>query len=304
MVWKCVRLALLAGAFASLTALSVRADDAAPQAPQTPQTPQAPAAPDHHAPLAAVPDHHTAAPCFRTVRCIEWVPEPYQCVRTCFRPVCKQEVYTAYRCECVPEVRTRCYTVHKMVPVVQHVTRTHTVCIPVCEDRTVMQPHYTCVPVTRIVRKCVDQGHWECCLVPVPPSFCERCKAKLCGKEPEQKCKEEKRWCPCPVWIECPVTVMERRCEYRPVVVKVTSYKQECRQEVVPVTTYKCVPEQCTEQCTVLVRRLVPYQATRTVTCMQPHQEVVTVTRMVPRCVEKVVPVVPCCCPPPCCRCR
>jgi hypothetical protein len=70
------------------------------------------------------------------------------------------------------------------------------------------------------------------------------------------------------------------------------------------VTVCKAVPEIKTEQFTVMVARKIPYQAKRLVCVSLPHTETVTLTRLVPRTVEKLVPVESCyqpCCQPCCC---
>ena len=277
MSWQRVRFVLLAGVLAAVASPARAGDCAAP----------------------------ACAPCTTTVCCTEWVPQHYQCTRTVYKTEYRQEAYTAYRCECYPEVCTRQVTCYKMVPEVRTQICNYHVCVPCVEERTVMQPCVTYKPVTKIVRKCVDQGHWECRCVPCKPSLRDRLR-KCCGGCCDEcpKYKMEKCWVPCPVWVECPVTCMERCCEYRPVVVKVCTYKTECRQKEVQVCCYKCVPECRTEQYTVMKTRMVPYQATRCVAVCVPCQETVTCCRMVARTVVKQVPCAPCCdtCCKPCCR--
>jgi hypothetical protein len=197
-----------------------------------------------------------------------------------------------------------------MVPETQVVVKKVAVCVPVCEERTVMQAHVTCKPVTKMVKKCVDQGHWECREVCVKPGICERireaCKKHrqgCCYCPPPVKTKTVKVWVPCKVWVETPVTVMEKVCEMRPVTCKVTVMKQEWREEKCTVTVYKCVAEQKVETYTVMVKKMVPFEATRCVAVCVPVQETVTCTRMVCRKVEKQVACVPCCCEPvKCCK--
>jgi hypothetical protein len=115
-------------------------------------------------------------------------------------------------------------------------------------------------------------------------------------------------WVPCKVWIETPVTHMERTTECVPVTHQVTVCKHELRQEQVPVTCWKSVPEEHTECYTVMVPHQVPFQTTRTVSVCVPHQETVTCCRMVPHTVEKQVPVDCCgettCCKAECCKSR
>lgn len=296
MLWQRVRFALLAGACMAGTAMAARAD--------------------HHAAPCGAPCGSGAGAgagaggAMTRVLVNEWVPETYQTTRTSCRMEQRQETFTAYRTECTPETRTRTFTVNRMVPEVQ--TRVITVAhsVPVCEQRTIMQAHWTCKPVTHVVRKCVDMGHYECREVPCGPTLCERIK-KLCSRncceDPCPKTKIEKVWCPNKVWVETPVTKMERVCEHRPVTVTVNTCRKELRQETIQVTVCKCVPETRTETFTVNVARQVPYQATRTVCVNVPHQEVVTATRLVCRTVEKLVPAdggaggAGDCCGTPCC---
>src|SRR5262249_44527964 len=147
----------------------------------------------------------------------------------------REETFTAYRCECTPEVRSRTITVCRMVPEVKEVVRRVCVSVPVCEERTVMKPHWTCKPVTCMVRRCVDRGHWECREVPCDPSCRDRLKKWFKRKSDccEPCCppptKIVKVWVPCKVWEEIPVTRMVRTCEYVPTVVKVTTCRQEWR---------------------------------------------------------------------------
>jgi hypothetical protein len=273
MVWQRVRFVLVAGVLMAGAAVSARAEDQAAPAPAT-----------------------------QTVTCTEWVPEQKQCTRTVYKTEYKQETYTAYRCECVPESRTYNVTVYKQVQDVKTVTRNYCVCVPTVEERTVMRAHVTCVPETKMVRKCVEKGHYECKEVPVCHPI-KDCFKKLCHNDCCEPCcppptKTVRVWVPCPVYKECPVTCMKRVCEYRPEKIKVCVNKMETRQEQCQVTYCKCVPEQQTRTCTVMVTKKTPYQATRCVPVCVPHQETYTVCRMVPRTVTKQVPV----CPAPCCE--
>ena len=92
MVWQPPRMALLAGAVASVLALTARADDqpkaAAPAAPAPVAAP---------APMAPGGDG-CCGPQFRTVCVTEWVPETYTGTRTVYKAEQRQETYTAYRC--------------------------------------------------------------------------------------------------------------------------------------------------------------------------------------------------------------
>jgi hypothetical protein len=291
MIWQHVRVALLAGSIVAATAWTARAEDA----PQ-------PAGP---APVAADP----CAPQYRTVCVKEWVPENYTTTRTVYTRECKTETYTAYRCECVPETKTRTVTCYKMVPETRVETRKVCEMVPTVEERTVMQTHVVCKPVTEVVRKCVDRGHYECREVPCGPSLLDRLKGcfhrhdDCC--EPCPPCPRTKTvrvWVPCPVWEEKTVCRMQRVCESRPVVCKVTVCKPVWKEIQCNVTVCKCVPETKTETYTCMTTRQVPYQATRTVTVCVPHQETVTCCRMVCRTVEKQVPVTECCETTTCCK--
>jgi hypothetical protein len=233
---------------------------------------------------------------------------PAPCTRTCYRTEYRTETYTAYRCETVPETRTRVCTVYRSVPEVRTETRCYSVCIPTVEQRTVMQRCWTTKQVTTMSRRCVDRGHWECRQVPCEESTLHRfwghMKRKLhhhhdgcCCEQCCQPCcpppmKTVRCWVPCPTWEEVPVTCCQRVCEMRPVTCNVTVMHREMRQQQCQVTCWKCVPEQRTETYTVCCMHRVPYQATRCVAVCVPYQ----------------VPVQPCqptcettCCKQSCC---
>jgi hypothetical protein len=96
---------------------------------------------------------------------------------------------------------------------------------------------------------------------------------------------------------------MVRTCEYVPAVVRVCTCRHEWREIKCQVTVCRAVPETRVENYTVLVKRLVPYQATRKVAVCVPYTEQVVCTRMVCRTVEKQVCCTPCCdtgCAPKC----
>lgn len=220
----------------------------------------------------------------------------------------RQEAYTAYKWECTPETRTRTCTTWKRVPEVRTVTECVCVNVPCVQERTVMQTSVCCKPVTRIVRKCVDRGHWECRQVPCDSGWgrgncchhrrhhrrhgcgCEEscCESSCCAPPT----RTVRCWVPCKEWVECPVTCMQRVCECHPVTCKVTVCKREIRQVQHQVTCWKCVPECRTENYTCMVPHCVPYQA----------------TRCVPVCVPCPAPApAPCCptttcCKPSCCH--
>ncbi len=279
MIWQRIRTPLLAGGVLAALAVTVRAGDGPCAAP--------------------------CAPATRTVCVTEWVPENYVATRTVYKTECVQEKYTAYRTECVPETRTRTVCVNRVVPEYHDVVRTCCVAVPTVETRMCYKPVVTCKPVTTVCRKCVDMGHWECREVPCRESCLARWKRKhscdCCCEPCPPPTKTVKVWVPCKVWVETPVTTMVRTCEMVATPVQVTVCKMVPKQETVKVCSYRCVTEQKVETFTVLVPKCVAFEATRTVARCVPVQEQVTLCRMVPRTVEKVVPVETCCYTP-CCK--
>src|SRR5262249_25011700 len=149
--------------------------------------------------------------------------------------VCRTEEYTAYKCVSVPKVETRTVTTYKRVAEEKIVNRTYCVCVPVVEERTVMQTFTTCRPVTKMVTKWEDHGHYECREVPDHwAGFKHRLTRRRHHKgdccelcPPPCPTKVVKVWVPCKVCVQVPVTCMERVCETRPVVCKVTVMKRE-----------------------------------------------------------------------------
>jgi len=234
------------------------------------------------------------APATCKVTVVEDCPETVPVTRTVYKTECRQEAYTAYRCEMVRETKPCTRTVMKSVCETVNETRTVCVRVPVTEQKTVMTTRYNKVMVTEMRSNMVDHGHWECREVPAPPSLRDRL-GRLCGKKSDccecPKTVTKKCWVPCMVCEQCPVTVCKTVCEQVPTTVCVTTCRYETRTETCPVTRYRCVPEQVTEMVTVCTPRTVPYQATRTVRCCVPVTETCMVTRMVPRCVEKEVAV-------------
>jgi hypothetical protein len=289
MVWKSVRVALIVGVCTAAATLAARAGDCG-----------APAA------GCGAPAAECCAPQFRTVCCTEWVPEPYQCTRTCYHTEYRQQTSTTWRCEYTPEQRTRTYTVCKMVPEVRTEWRTVCVSVPCVEQRTVMKAHWTCKPVVHMVTKWEDHGHYECHMVPCKPSCRDRLKKCFhhndCCEDCCQPMKEVRCWVPCKVCVQCPVTTYQRCCEYVPVTCNVTTCRTELRKEACQVTCCHPVTECRTETCTVMVPHQVAVPCTRTVAVCVPSQETVTLTRLVPHTVQKQVPVTPCGNEAPCCE--
>jgi hypothetical protein len=292
MIWQRIRFALLASSVMAAAALPVRADDEPAKEKMAAPPPPAAASADCCAPCA---------PPMRTICVTEWVPEKYETTRTVYKTVCEQEKYKAIRVECVPVEKTRTVNVCRVIPEVKEETRQVCVMVPTVEERTVMKPVWTCHPETCMVRKCVDRGHYECREVPCGPTFKERMH-KLCHRNDccEDTCcppptKTVQVWVPCKVWEETPVTKMVRVCNYVPEKVSVTVCKPVMQERKFQVTVCKTVTEEKIEKFTVLERREVPYEATRTVAKCVPVEEKVTCVRMVARTVEKQVPVAICC---------
>jgi hypothetical protein len=253
-----------------------------------------------------------AAPATRTVCCTEWVPETYQGTRTVYKTECKEEKYTAYRCECVPE--TRVSTVTVMKPVMETQTVMKCVCenVQCVEQRTHMKKCVSYQQVTTMCRKCVDKGHYECREVPCGPSLCDQLKkcfhkSDCCEQPACPRTKTVKVWVPCKVWVETPVTKCKKVVTCVPVTCNVTVCKKVYKQVPCQVQVCKYVPtqEKVTHQCMKVTQ--IPYDATRTVRVCVPVQETFTATRLVAKTVEKQVPVTPCCQPsceaPRCQRC-
>ena len=233
------------------------------------------------------------------VTVVEYCPVQVPVTRTTYKVECREEAYTAYRCEWTQETRPCTRTVMK--PVCETVNETRTVCVqvPVVEQRTCMKTQYVRKTVVEMQRKMVDRGHYECREVPARKSLKDQL-ASWCGKKDDcceaPKTVTKRVWVPCMVCEERPVTKCKLVCEQVPHTYCVRTCKTEMRQEVVAVTRYRCVAEQVTENVTVCTPKMVAFQATRTVRHCVPVTETCTVTRMVPRCVEKEVPAQATCC--------
>lgn len=290
MVWKQIRVALLVGAVLAVAAVNARAGNCNCGG----------GAVVHGSAAAGTVVADGSAPQYTTVYVQEMVPETYTTTRTVNRMEQRTETYTAYRSEMVAETRTRTVMHYKMVPEVKTITKCVKVSVPVEECRTGYKTQWTCKPVTKVERKCVDHGHYECQLVPAKPTLMERL-GKLCRKNDCCECEEcpkmvtKKVWVPNKVWEEHCVTVMEKVCEKVPYTYTVKTCKWETRQETCQVTVNKCVCEPRTETYTVNVCKKVPYTATRCVSVCVPHTENVTCTRMVCRTVARQVPCAPAC---------
>jgi len=288
MIWQRVRVALLAAMLVAAAALPVRAEDD-----------KKPAAGEEKKPAQE----------FCTIKVKKWVDEPYECTKTTYKVECKEEKYTAYKCETVPVEKTRTVTVCKTIPETKVEKRTVVTCVPTVEERTHMENHWTCKKVCVMEKKCVDKGHYECKEVPCGPSISERLHTAFhhgcdddCNKcEACPRTKTVRVWVPCPTYIDCPKTKTERVCESKPVTCKVTVYKKVEKVEDVKVTVCKVVKEEKIEKYTVCETKRTPYEATRTVKTCVPVTEVVKGTRKVCKEVEEKVAVSPCantCCDP------
>src|SRR5437762_12838469 len=97
------------------------------------------------APAAAVAGGDCCNPCppapcapvtTRKVTCVEYVPEQVPVTRTTYRMECRQEAYTAHRCEMVQQQQVCTKTVMRQV--CETVMEQRTVCeaVPVTEQRT------------------------------------------------------------------------------------------------------------------------------------------------------------------------
>jgi hypothetical protein len=121
----------------------------------------------------------TADPCqtaTRKVMVTQWVPQNYETTRTVYKTEWKDEKYTAYKCELVPEERTRKVTTCKYVPETKDQVVTRYECVPVQEERTVTRYVTKRVPVKETVERCVDKGgHYETREVPCRPHLLHRC---------------------------------------------------------------------------------------------------------------------------------
>lgn len=294
MVWQRARIALLCGALGLAVAIPARAQE------------------KKEAEKIAPP---AANPCpTRKITVYEWVPEKYTTTRTVYKKECREETYTCYRCENVTEARE--VVCQRMVPCMETKIVERCVCVPVCEERTVMQQRCVCKPVTKCVRKCVDQGHWECKEVECGPTLhdrlkkcfhkkdcCDPCANQCCEAPACPRTKTVKVWCAKPTWVEQQVTCMQKVTECVPVKCKVTVYKKEMRKEEVKCCVNKCVTEK--KIVNVCVQKKVPYQAKRQVQVCVPVQEKVECCRMVCKAVEREVAdhgdcCVPCCKPARC----
>jgi hypothetical protein len=286
MSWKNCRTGILATLGMALTAAAVNASDCCTPCPPAP----------------CGPTYET-----RKVRCIEYRAEQYETTRTVYRTEWKEEKYTAYRCEVVPETRTRQVVVNKMVPETKNVEQSWYECVPVQQEQTVTRYVTVQKPETVMTTRCVQKGgHYECRTSSCASSCgdCGRRRGLLrrrscggcggcggCGDGGGCCTQTVNVWVPEYVTEQVPVTVMRCATEARPEKVMVTVYKQELKKRTVAVTTYKCVPETHEEKFTVNVSHTVPVQATRKVAVCVPQTEKVMATRMVPVTVEREITV-------------
>jgi len=243
-------------------------------------------------------------PCCPIVKkiCVtEFVPSYYEACRTVYHTEWKEEAYTSYKTECVPEVRTRSFTVNHIVNECRDEIRTITKFVPVCEDRTVTKNVWSTQTVTEMCTKTIDKGHYECYQV----ERCPNCFEKL--RDGHKCCctpcyySTKKCWVPCLETCSYPVTKCIKVCTPVTEVIKVTVCKPVTEQITVKVNFSKCVPELKTETYTVLVPKCVPVACVRKVAICVPVVEKYTACKMVPVTVEKEVVCTPCC-TPSCCK--
>jgi len=286
-----IQVLVLTAALAATTAGLARADDKKPGGEGIAAPKDAPVA---SAPVAGAPCTQMATICVKEMVC-----EPYTYTRTTYKHECKQECYTAYRCETVqvPKTRTVC-TMKKVCETVME-TRCTTVKVPVCEQRVEMKSTWKKVSYTEMKSKTVRSGHYECSEVPARTGLFHKSDPCCC----ECCTKTVKKWVSCKETVCEPVckTKWEKCCE--PVCKTVHSYRCETRTCQVPVTRTRCIPETHCETYMTCETHRVPYTATRTVNVCVPVCETCQGTRMVCRTVQKQVPVTNCCtcCPAPCC---
>ncbi len=123
------------------------------------------------APCAPVPAPAACAPATCKVKVLECVDEPFECTKTVYKPVTKQETYTAYKCETVNETKTKQVTEYQKVCETVNETRTIVKRVPCWEEKTEMVSHWKCVKVTENVQKTHYSHHWECVEVPTISLF-------------------------------------------------------------------------------------------------------------------------------------
>jgi hypothetical protein len=237
----------------------------------------------------------------QTICVTECVPETYQVKRISYKQVCKQETYTAFRCECFPVTKTCNVTTYTKKAVWKDVTCTVYEKVPCWETRTVMKPCYSYVNETVMKSRKVDKGHWVCEEVPAHfKAFCQRlgqghghnnCCDPCACPAPCPPTRTVKKWCPC--WVtECyPCTVCKKVCTMVPETCKVCTYKCVAKQVCNKVCSYECVPCVTQQTYTCYETKQVPFTCTRNVMTCVPCEEMVTCTRYVAKTVYRQVPV-------------
>jgi hypothetical protein len=225
----------------------------------------------------------------------QYVPQPYETTRTVYKTEYKDQKYTAYKCELVPEEHTRTVTYCKSVPETKDQVVTRYECVPTVEERNVTRMVYSTKQVTTMVNRCVDKGgHYECREVPCRSlHICGLFHKSCCDDCAPPPTRTVSVYVPNMVTEKVPVTTCQRVCTPVTEKVKVTVYKSVAKQETIKVTTCKLVMETKDEKCIVNVVKRTPYEATRKVAVCVPIQEKVTCTRMVPVQVEKEVVCAP-----------
>jgi len=243
-----------------------------------------------------------------TVPVTTCVPETYKVKQIVYKKVCKQETYTAFRCESFPVTKTRQVTTYTRNAVYKDVCRTVYEKVPVMTEKTVMKACYSYQNVTEMRSHKVDKGHWVCQEVPAPfKDFCNRLckKGGDCCNPCAQPCpatRTVKKWHHCWVTECCPVTVCKKVCTMVPEVVKCCSYQCVAKQVTCKVCEYVCVPCVKTETYCCYESKQVPVTCTRNVWSCVPCEEWVTCCRMVAKTTYCQVPACNTSCNTSCCE--
>jgi hypothetical protein len=261
-----------------------------------------PVGPPAGAPVAPAAD--PCGPAMITIPVVECVPETYKVKQIVYKKVCKQETYTAYRCETFPVTKTRQVCTYVKKAVYKDVCKTVVEKVPCWEEKTVMKPCYSYQNVTEMRSKKVDKGYWVNEEVPAHfKNFCNRlgsfghhkndcCDpcASSCNSCPAPATRCVKKWCPCWVTECCPVTVCKKVCTMKAECVKVCTYKCVTKTVTCKVCEYVCEPCYKTETYCCHETRQVPVTCTRNVVSCVPCEEWVTCTRLVAKTTYRQVP--------------
>ena len=111
MSWKIVRNVFLAGAGLVVLVPATQSGDCGPPAPCGPMY------------------------ITKKVLCTEYRPQPYEATRTVYTTAYREEKYTHYTCEVVPQTLTRPVTYCRTVPTTEQRQVTRYECVPTTEQR-------------------------------------------------------------------------------------------------------------------------------------------------------------------------